>query len=88
MIDKDNPSLCPFAFEHSYISPTYERKLCCIAEKKSPPKKLSQEDFWNGEYMRDVRKKMVVGKKFQNALNVIPQNLLVYLLCEKQHYRN
>lgn len=63
MIDKDNPSLCPFAFEHSYISPTYERKLCCIAEKKSPPKKLSQEDFWNGEYMRDVRKKMVVGEK-------------------------
>lgn len=69
MIDKNNKSFCGMPFNHAYISPQYERKLCCISRGKYNRDKASQEEFWNSDYMRDVRKKMIRGEQINECGN-------------------
>lgn len=60
---KKNKSFCPYPFYHSYIGSRYERKLCCVSDDIEGYDKTSQEEFWNSDYMKEVRQKMILGEK-------------------------
>ena len=60
---KKNKTFCPYPFYHSYIGSRYERKLCCISDDIADHQKTSQKEFWNSEYMKETRKKMVAGEQ-------------------------
>ena len=64
---KQNKSFCPYPFYHSYIGSQYERKLCCISDDIVEHTKTSQKEFWNSEYMKNVRKKMLAGEKISEC---------------------
>ena len=54
-------TFCAYPWHHSYQGCRYERKLCCIAED-APKGKLKTKNWWNGDYMKSVRRKMIEGK--------------------------
>lgn len=66
-IDSKNNTLCPYPFVHSYIGSQYERKLCCISDDIHGMQKTTLDEFWNSEFMRDTRKKMVAGEKIDHC---------------------
>lgn len=66
-IDSNNKTICPYPFTHSYIGSQYERKLCCISKDIDPSKKTTLDEFWNSSFMRETRKKMVVGEKIDHC---------------------
>lgn len=69
MIDKNNKSFCSLPFDHSYIDPQYQRKLCCVAKEGFPEKKTTLENFWNSPYIKDIRKKMISGDMVNDCSN-------------------
>ena len=62
-----NKSICSYPFTHSYIGSKYERKLCCISEDIEELQKTSLDEFWNSEFMRETRKKMIAGEKISHC---------------------
>jgi organic radical activating enzyme len=62
-IDSKNNTICSYPFVHSYIGSQYERKLCCISDDIVELQKTTLGEFWNSDYMRETRKKMVSGEK-------------------------
>lgn len=56
-------TFCSYPWTHSYQGCQYERKLCCIGDDIQEHQKTETEDFWNSEYMKTVRKKMLRGEK-------------------------
>lgn len=58
MVTKNN-TICPYPFLHSHIHPHGERSLCCWSD---PVDQLNSDDFWNGDYMKSVRRKMIKGE--------------------------
>lgn len=63
----DNKSICVYPWKHSYIGSRYERKLCCIAEDIDEHNKTTSEEFWNSEYMKKVRLKMIAGEQIKDC---------------------
>lgn len=74
---KFNKSFCAAPWIHTYVSPQSERRLCCTSREKHSyihqyrdqpgksgetynPKTL--EEHWNGEFIREVRQKMMTGE--------------------------
>lgn len=57
-----NKAICPMPFNHSYIGPTYERRLCCIS-KNIYSDKINLEDYWNSDKMKKIRMDMVQGTR-------------------------
>lgn len=56
---------CLAPWVHSYISMHGERRLCCFAgptEKNTDSIDTDFQDFWNGPYLKEVRKKMLAGE--------------------------
>ena len=67
-LDTDkNKSICPYPFNHSYIGPLYERKLCCISDDVNELKKTTLLEFWNSEKMKQVRLDMLEGKPIKEC---------------------
>ena len=62
----DNKTFCILPFVHLYAEPKGEMKPCCIAGGFDEPlnlKKMSLEDAFNSEQMRELRKDMLSGKR-------------------------
>jgi len=66
---EENKSFCSYPFHHSYVDTDSTRALCCVAKDLVNPniKYQSTEDWWNGDYMRDVRIKMLKGEKIPDC---------------------
>ena len=66
-----SPTFCVYPWMEFIVGPDKYTKLCCIANKPLysrsntpyPIDEFSLDDIWNSEGMRDVRKKMLSGKK-------------------------
>ena len=54
--------LCIAPFVHSHVGATYERKLCCVAKTIPGMDKISTDEYWNSEYLKQVRLDMKAGK--------------------------
>ena len=54
-----NNTICPLAFNHAYVGPIYNRKLCCISEPIKGHSKEPLEEFWNSHDMRKIRLDMI-----------------------------
>lgn len=60
-----NKSICMAPWSHAFLSTKMERHLCCIAmptHNMALNHLSTLENFWNGEYMRSVRLKMLGGE--------------------------
>ena len=69
-------SLCMAPWVHTYLSPQTERRMCCASREPAQNFKqyidteagtgryipITLEEHWNGEHMRDVRKRMLAGE--------------------------
>lgn len=69
-------NLCMAPWVHTYLSPQTERRMCCAS--REPAQNFTQyidtkagtgtynpqtlEEHWNGEHMRDVRRRMMAGE--------------------------
>lgn len=58
MIDK----LCIAPFVHSHVTARYERKLCCVAKTIEGLDKTTTDQYWNSDYVKQVRLDMTAGK--------------------------
>lgn len=54
---------CVHPWQHSYVGTRYERKLCCISKDVKGYDKTSTADFWNSEFMKSTRRKMLEGEQ-------------------------
>lgn len=57
-----NKTFCAYPFVHSHVSATYERKLCCLTPALPDSYKTTTKEFWNSEYVKNVRLDMIEGK--------------------------
>ena len=73
---KPSPSFCMAPWVHTYLSPQTERRMCCAS--REPAQNFEQyidtkagtgsykpdtlEQWWNGEHMRSVRRRMMMGE--------------------------
>jgi len=48
---------CIAPWLHSHLNPAGERKLCCVALPSGIEGSTSFDEYWNGEYMQEVREK-------------------------------
>ena len=62
-----NKTFCAYPFVHSHVSATYDRKICCISPAIPDSYKTPTTDFWNSEYVRDVRLDMIMGKEISGC---------------------
>ena len=61
MSDLKKP-FCHAPWIHSHCDADGSRRLCCYSKPLKIPKNSDFDTFWNGEEMREVRKKMLEGK--------------------------
>lgn len=54
--------LCVVPFVHSHVGARYERKLCCVAKTIEGMEKTTTDEYWNSEYVKQVRLDMKAGK--------------------------
>jgi hypothetical protein len=59
---KNNKSICPYPFTHSYIGSRYERKLCCVAQDIPELEKTTLDEYWNSDKLKETRLKMLKGE--------------------------
>lgn len=64
---QQSKTMCAYPFIHSYIGSKYERKLCCISDDVSGQEKTTIKEFWNSDYMKNVRKNMVNGEQVKEC---------------------
>ena len=89
----EDPSstFCAYPWHHSYQGCKYERKLCCIAED-APKQKQTTKKFWNGEYMKSVRRKMLKGEEVAECHNCYRDEKLgissLREQCNSQQYKH
>lgn len=57
-----NKTICAYPFVHSHVSATYERKLCCLTPALPDRFKSTTKEFWNSDYVKQVRLDMIEGK--------------------------
>lgn len=57
-----NKTFCAYPFVHSHVSATYERKLCCLSPALPDGYKSTTEEYWNSDYVKNVRLDMIEGK--------------------------
>ena len=60
-------TFCTYPWTHSYQGCQYERKLCCISNDIQGHQKSPTKDFWNSNYMKNVRLKMLKGEKVKEC---------------------
>jgi len=54
--------LCIAPFVHSHVTATYERKLCCVAKTIDGMDKTTTDEYWNSDYVKQIRLDMTAGK--------------------------
>ena len=75
-LTEPSPSFCMAPWTHTYLSPQTERRMCCAS--REPAQNFEQyidtkagtgtytpeslEEWWNGEHMRSVRRRMMHGE--------------------------
>ena len=75
-MNKVPKTLCMAAWTHTYLSPQTERRMCCAS--REPAQSFEQyidtssgtgkyipitlDEHWNGDHMRDVRRRMMAGE--------------------------
>ena len=64
---KNNKSICVYPWTHSYLGSRYDRRLCCVANPIDSMEKTTDDEFWNSEYMKTVRKKMIRGRRIKDC---------------------
>ena len=52
------------AWTHSFVSPQGERKACSISDKVIGVN-TTLDEMWNGEDMKNIRKKMLNGETLE-----------------------
>ena len=77
---KNNKSICVYPWTHSYLGSRYDRRLCCIANPIDSMDKTTDDEFWNSEYMKIVRKKINTNNlvrcgKFSFKVNTYEETL-------------
>ena len=68
-----SPTFCVYPWMEFIVGPTYDVKLCCIANLPVKDKNnnfynfedTSIEKYWNSSGLREVRKKMLAGEKIK-----------------------
>lgn len=62
----NNKSFCIAPWIHSYISPQGLRQMCCVSEHNFGTNK-TLEEMWNGDEMKNIRKKMLNGEELSEC---------------------
>lgn len=62
-----NSTICPLPFNHAFVGPTYDRKLCCISTKIQGFNSRPLDEFWNSEEMKQIRLDMINGIPVKNC---------------------
>ena len=71
----NSDTLCMAPWTHTYLSPQTERRMCCSSRESAQSFEqyidtgngtgvytpITLEEHWNGEHMRDVRRRMIAG---------------------------
>lgn len=58
--------ICPYILNHVYTGTRNERRLCCSSTPRvSQDKKRTDEEWWNSEEMKSIRRKMMRGEKLE-----------------------
>jgi len=68
----ENKSICPMPFWSIDIEPHGEIKPCCIfmqpeEDQIMNPVQHTIEEYWNSDYIKDIRKKMLAGEKLSQC---------------------
>ena len=79
-----SPTFCVYPWMEFIVGPTAHMKLCCIAQgalktesgESYTTENSSMEDVWNSYGMREVRKKMLSGKKIKDCAHCYYQESL------------
>jgi len=75
-VTNPSPSFCMAPWTHTYLSPQTERRMCCASREPAQNfeqyidtkagtgtyKPESLDDWWNGEHMKSVRRRMMHGE--------------------------
>ena len=84
------PQFCMAPWTHTYLSPQSERRICCASRETASwqkqyldrPNETSEEyspesleEFWNGEKMKSVRRRILAGEKIPEC-EVCNENIL------------
>jgi hypothetical protein len=73
---KKPDTLCMAPWTHTYLSPQTERRMCCASREPAQNFKqyidtsagtgkyipITLDEYWNGDHMRSVRKRMLAGE--------------------------
>lgn len=67
------PSFCPKPWLHAHVDAQGARRLCCIDIARLPTS-LAEcskplDEYWNGEELRDVRRRMLRGEDLERCRN-------------------
>ena len=63
-----NDTFCLAPWVHTYCGTQHERTTCC-ASVEDVGSKLSFKEYWNGDKMKDIRKKMLNGETIPSCHN-------------------
>jgi sulfatase maturation enzyme AslB (radical SAM superfamily) len=63
-----NDTFCLAPWVHTYCGTQHERTTCC-ASLEDVGSKLSFKEYWNGDKMKDIRKKMLNGETIPSCHN-------------------
>ena len=55
-------TLCIVPFVHSHVAANYDRKLCCLANPIEGMNKTTDKEYWDSDYVKQVRLDMMAGK--------------------------
>lgn len=63
-----NDVVCPYILNHVYTGTRNERRLCCSSTPRvSQDKKRTDEEWWNSDEMKSIRRQMMAGERISNC---------------------
>ena len=98
-MNKVGPYFCTAPWTHTYVSPQGERRLCCASREEATFQKQyidigednnaefnpsTLDEHWNSEYMRNIRKDILAGKKIPQC--DVCNNQILNLHTYKQYF--
>ena len=60
-------TMCVAPFVHSHVTTKYKRKLCAVAKPIEGMDKTQTDEYWNSDYVKQVRLDMLAGKKISDC---------------------
>lgn len=89
---ENNNFFCALPWVHTHVDTTGCRRLCCHDSlgEKFPNVKL--QDFWNGDYLKSIRKKMLAGELVEECAgctaNITKESLSPREVANEIHSQN